>query len=138
MATHADDGREVRLAFFLRLEFQDGTHKAPTQDYHGSGRVHIHAVYFVEDPGALRLERKASASLDEPGDIPSYVRSSQLDRLGKSPWPLVQGPSRWDATAGRLELHHTAEDVALGVRAYFLDTMDATRCHEDLQEADDD
>ena len=29
--------------FFTRLEFQDGSKKAGTQRYHGSGRPHVHA-----------------------------------------------------------------------------------------------
>ena len=38
-ATDAD-GKELNVRVFLRVEFQDGTRKAPTQDYHGSGRPH--------------------------------------------------------------------------------------------------
>ena len=32
------------LGSFTRVEFQDGTKTAPTQDYHGPGRVHTHTV----------------------------------------------------------------------------------------------
>ena len=41
-------GGEVHpVHVFLRVEFQDGTRKAPTQDYHGSGRPHIHVLVFA-------------------------------------------------------------------------------------------
>ena len=35
----------VRNAF-VRLEFQDGKRKLPTQSYHGTGRVHLHLEYL--------------------------------------------------------------------------------------------
>ena len=41
---HAGD--QIHFPFFLRIEFQDGSRKEPTQDYHGSGRPHLHMLIF--------------------------------------------------------------------------------------------
>ena len=41
---------DQKLQAFLRLEIQDGSRKAPTQDYHGSGRVHLHLFDHGADP----------------------------------------------------------------------------------------
>ena len=32
---------------FIRLEFQDATRKALSQEYHGSGRIHLHMLGFA-------------------------------------------------------------------------------------------
>ncbi|MCR9130896.1 MAG: hypothetical protein NXI12_15430, partial [Alphaproteobacteria bacterium] len=45
---------EKPLNFFLRLEYQDGTRKAPTHSHHGSRRVHLHIVAFMPPPGRGR------------------------------------------------------------------------------------
>eukprot|EP00973_Karenia_brevis_P077664 10793206-Karenia_brevis.AAC.1 len=60
------DAESGRIAYFLRVEFQDGTRKAPTQDYHGSGRPHTHWVMCAEKPESISLHTVASASMDHP------------------------------------------------------------------------
>lgn len=45
-----DPAGNKRVALMSRIEFQDGTHKSPTQDYHGSGRPHLHFVVCAERP----------------------------------------------------------------------------------------
>ena len=39
----------VNYLHFYVLEFQNGSRKEPTQDYHGSGRVHLHLLGFADD-----------------------------------------------------------------------------------------
>lgn len=135
----------VRL--FLRVEFQDGTRKAATQDYHGSGRPHVHVLVFASKEALLcmKLPETVLASIPEAVDaedvLPGAVRGSQLDRSGKSGWPACAEDSKWKEPsdgAVQLQLHHPAEDKWQGLRPYFLDIMDALRCHQDFQFADDD
>ena len=130
---------EGRVATMVRVEFQDGTRKAPTQDYHGSGRVHVHAVVCVEHPRTARLDRAASASLPEDDDdLHGYVVASQLDKKHDTPWQVHDGRSRWDPSTDATLLHHTQEDHDAGVRAFFPDGLDAKKCHMDIQECNDD
>ena len=107
-----EHGQARRLHFFLRLEYQDGTRKAATQDYHGSGRVHVHVVIFVrpEDVEQLRLDEVASATLPEDTDLRGYVEGSQYDRDKKSGWPVHEEATCYDREAGAWRLQHTEED----------------------------
>ena len=66
------------------------------------------------------------------------VEASQLDRKERSGWPVEDSENRWDNNTGALKLHHTVEDKSRGLRPYFIDIMEALRCHQDLQYADDD
>ena len=124
------------INFFTRIEFQDGSKKPGTQRYHGSGRPHVHALFWVRDLAQLDFAGVAAATLDLSGDqealIP-YVRGSQLDQHGESRWPVHEGPSDLDAASGALRLRHTKDDAAEGVRGYFPDVMSALKCHQDLQ-----
>jgi hypothetical protein len=115
-----DDEDDEDVMIFLRVEFQDGVRKDSTQDYHGSGRPHTHEIHFVDDMKALRLHEKVSVSVPPPGDdlMRNYVMSGQLDRKS-TPWPIHEGPSRWDPATKTYRLHHTAEDHGLKVRAFF-------------------
>jgi len=133
-ATDAD-GKEVDFAPFLRLEFQDGTHKLPTQDYHGSGRPHTHMLGFGDHPADWQMHHWASATLppeDQP-EMRGYVLGSQTDRDGKSQWPVHEERSYWDEVAETYRLHHTADDNACGRRAYATIPMEGAPCHQDLQ-----
>ena len=124
------------LNFFARLEFQDGSKKAGTQRYHGSGRPHVHALFWVKDMEAAKLEEVVSATAVLPEGqeaLAAYVRGSQLDRHGDSRWPIHEAPSQFDAEEEKLHLRHTEEDAAEGVRGYFPDVMGALKCHQDLQ-----
>ena len=73
-------GRPRKLHFFLRLEYQDGTRKSPTQDYHGSGRVHLHVIIFVrsEDVEKLPIAETVSATLPEDPDLRGYVQGQSI------------------------------------------------------------
>ena len=127
-----EQGRKKRVHAFTRLEFQDGHRKPASQDYHGSRRVHVHALFFVDDADVpqLQLERKLAATLPEDPDLRGYVQGSQLDRRGGSGWPVFHGA--YDDVAGRkLHLHHTQEDKDSG------DVLDVLKCHQDWQFADD-
>ncbi|CAE8671044.1 unnamed protein product, partial [Polarella glacialis] len=139
------DGGQVKLTSFQRAEFQDGKRKAPTQDYHGSGRAHSHSLEFVgkenraADLAALQLDLCVSAS-GSSGDVfvEGYVQASQKDRHGRTPWPLHEGESHFDTEAGRYVLRHTKQDVEDGIRGYYKETMAVTKCHEDVQLCYDD
>ncbi|CAK8987418.1 unnamed protein product, partial [Durusdinium trenchii] len=138
------DGRPHPVQVFLRVEFQDGTRKAPTQDYHGSGRPHVHVLIFCSSAAvaAMSLPQAVSAAMPEPEDeadiFPGVVRSSQCDRSGRSGWPVESQDNRWDAEAKKLRLRHPPADHARGLRPFFVDVLDALRCHQDFQFADDD
>ena len=127
---------QPKVHFFTRLEFQDGSKKVGTQRYHGSGRPHVHALFWVQDIAAVALETKASATQDwspEATHMQAYVRGSQLDQHGDSRWPLHEEPSAFDPVSGKVQLYHTQDDATDGVRAFFPDVLDALRCHQDLQ-----
>ncbi|CAK9052062.1 unnamed protein product [Durusdinium trenchii] len=138
------DGRPQSVHVFLRIEFQDGTRKAPTQDYHGSGRPHVHVLVFApkEALRSMKLEESVFATLPEPLDendpLPGIVEGSQLDRAGRSGWPLHMESSQWDSATDTLLLHRNRDNKAKGLRPYFLPVMEALRCHQDLQVSDDD
>ena len=67
------------FGIFNRLEFQDGTRKAPTQDYHGSGRPHTHSVLFGDraDFARLPLPEVLSASPVENSLVEGSVRRAR-------------------------------------------------------------
>ena len=134
------DGSEASVVSFLRLEFQDGKRRDPSQDYHGSGRAHARQLVHVdsqrrdEDMEALRLERCVQATLEvEPASLHGFVAASQLDGNGKTPFPVCEGASRYNSNARAYEFHHTAEDHSKGVRGYFGPLMEVTKCHQDAQ-----
>ena len=134
----AEDGTPVDIAYMLRIEFQDGTRKDPTQDYHGSGRPHIHVLIWVSPfRKCVPLPTVAATTMDlSDDDMKGYVEGSQLDSKGETPWKVHTGPSCWaelQREGCELDLRHTEEDHREGVRAYFLDIMDALKCHQDLQ-----
>ena len=132
-------GKPLRLRHMLRQEFQDGARKAPTQDYHGSGEVHIHGVVFAERSADIRLDGVASATRPAEGTaLRGIVQRSQLDWKGKTPWPVHERPNEWDEGLGCTKLRHDESDHTDGVRAYLREKLAALRCHMDLQETDDD
>ena len=122
--------------FFTRIEFQDGSKKAGTQQYHGSGRPHVHALFWLENPDASALGSVAAATeslLESEQNLAAFVRGSQRDRDGESRWPLHDDLPQFDPASLGRRLPHTEHDAAHGVRGYFPDVMDALRCHQDLQ-----
>jgi hypothetical protein len=127
-----DSGKRTVLNYFSRLEFQDGSRKAPTQAYHGSGRVHLHCILWLENMETINLDKVISATVP-PDPLGAYVKGSQEDRDGNSRWPVREEPSTYDEDRDLLLLQHTEEDSDTGRRAYFPDIMDAMRCHQDLQ-----
>ena len=137
---YARDGRGqiLDLPFFSRLEFQDGTRKQATQDYHGSGRPHVHVLIFCSRPELLPLGQVVSASASSPApklhtSLKCYALGSQLDHSKNSGRDVCLEPSHYDESANAWYLYHTPRDKALGFRAFFLVIMDALKCHQDLQ-----
>lgn len=108
----AEDGQvKTVVNYFQRLEFQDGKRKLPTQDYHGSGRVHVHSLDYLQHVEAIGLEHKFSATV--PGEDEPALRGYMLGRphgRSDSGWPVEDGPSRYDAEVGIVKLHHTQQD----------------------------
>ena len=132
------DGR-VSLGVFNRIEFQDGTRKAATQDYHGSGRVHTHTVLFgsLNDFARLPLTRVLSAAPVANPIVESYCQAVQMDTFtGKSGWPVREEESQW-TQEGYFRLHHDAASQQAGRRACFPDVMEAEPLHEDVLVVDD-
>lgn len=93
-------GQEHAVKLFLRVEFQDGTRKAPIQDYHGSGRPHVHVLVFASQEAMqhMSLPETVMATVPQPIDaedvLPGAVRGSQLDRSRRSGWPVQEGKSQ--------------------------------------------
>ena len=50
-----------------QIHSQDGTQKAPTQDYHGSSRPHVHVSFFAS-LAAMNLPELVPATLPEASD----------------------------------------------------------------------
>ena len=84
----------------------------------------------------MNLEKHVSATLPREGHLRGYVRGSQLDEGGNSKLPVEDSASGWDAEAGRFRLRHTKADHASGLRAFFIDIMEALKCHQDVSIAD--
>ena len=99
------NGRRCRINFAARLEYQDGKRKAASQDYHGRGAIHLHAVIFAEDLACLNLHQKLFATEPLEGHP---LRGYILDQLSYSGsgWPIFEKPSRWDPTKEALQLEH--------------------------------
>ena len=121
--------------FASRLEFQDGSRKRGTQKYHGRGTVHSHSLDYMVNTKAAALETKISATVPPETEplLRGLVLDSQLD-WSRSNWPIREEPSMWGEESERVLLHHSAEDSDLHVRAYVPETMEVTKCHEDLQQ----
>ena len=149
-AKDGSGGRTV-LNFFGRLEYQDGKRKryvneqeAATQFYHGRGTAHLHMLVWLRHVEAVKLEEAVSASTpeDNPG-LASLVEGSQRSWTG-SGWPRRDEPSQYDAAAGLLRLHHSAQDfckrnkkgVPEGIRAYLPEVLASLWCHTDVQLSD--
>ena len=129
-------GRILDLPFFARLEFQDGTRKAATQDYHGSGRPHVHVLVFCKKPQLLPMADVACATVS--GDqlhpaLKQYVLGSQRDQSKNSGRDVSQEPTYYDREAAAWRLYHSPKDKAAGLRAFFPLVMDSLKCHQDLQ-----
>ena len=96
-----DPWKKHKVHVFLRVEFQDGTRKAPTQDYHGSGRPRVHLFCSKAAFAGMGLDETVSATipddLEESDVLPGVVRGSQLDQHGESGWPKHKGFSGWNS-----------------------------------------
>ena len=126
-------GQKNGVRYFVRVEYQDGSKKEGTQKYHGSGRPHIHALFWLPDVAAAKLDQVISATLPEEENLAAYVSGSQNDRKGHSMWEVHEGESWTDPETGKVHLRHTQEDRHNGTRGYFPILMDALRCHQDVQ-----
>ena len=136
----ADEDSNVStvVAHVTRLEFQDGKRKQASQKYHGRGTVHSHSLDFLENIEAIGLEEKLQATLPPKDTEPflhGLVQDSQKD-YKDSKLPVRNEPSAWNPETGSVALHHTEEDKEEHVRAYLKPTMEITKCHEDVQQAD--
>ena len=114
LAAEGEPGTKTVVNYFQRLEFQDGKRKLPTQDYHGSGRVHAHSLDYLQCVEKIGLEKKMSATVpgaEDDAALRGYVLGRPHGR-SDSGWPVEEGESRWDPEAGLVRLHHTADDKA--------------------------
>ena len=126
------------LSRVTRLEFQDGKRKLGKQAYHGRGTVHSHSLDFLQNLARIELEKKLSAHLPDKQAQPllhGLVLDGQCDRTN-SGLPVREEASTWDPLSGKALLQHTEEDKDLKIRPYFPLTMEVTKCHEDVQQAD--
>ncbi|CAK0875921.1 unnamed protein product [Prorocentrum cordatum] len=136
------DGRQVRVQSFTRLEFQDGSRKEGTKRYDGSGRPHLHVLFFADDDSMANMGLEQHLFATQPDgfsdDLQGYVDGSQFNKHGdaESKWPIYHGPSGVHGDDGVLQLKHTEEDHDAGLRAYCADVMDGLPCHQDWQTSD--
>ena len=136
-AVNGEERSNTVVNFCSRLEFQDGKRKPKGQQYHGRGTVHSHSLDFLKNKAAIKLEAKIAAV--EPSEAEPLLRGlvldSQRDRA-RSQVAIREEPSIWDNEAGRVRLQHRESDCYKHIRAYFRDSMEVTKCHEDVQMAD--
>ena len=127
------------LGHVTRLEFQDGKRKRARQAYHGRGTTHSHSLDFLENKAAIRLQTKLSAHLppkDEDTLLHGLVLDGQRDYTN-SGVEVREESSAWDEEAQLVRLQHTKEDKELCIRPYFPQAMGVTKCHEDVQQGND-
>ncbi|CAE7341203.1 Pif1, partial [Symbiodinium sp. CCMP2456] len=113
-STAAEGSNKTVVNYFQRLEFQDGKRKLPTQDYYGSGRVHVHSLDYLQNVEEIGLEHKMSATAPDAEEQPA-LRGYMLGRphgRSDSGWPVKGGESRYDPEDKIVRLHHTEEDKA--------------------------
>ena len=134
LAVRDKTGRSRKLHGFVRIEFQDGTRRLATQEYHGSGRPHLHLLVFGDDDlvRTLDMPHLASATMPADEDLAGYVRGSQLDHRQDSGRAVFEEETQFLEATGAWKLRHTRADKAVGLRAYFPDVLDALKCHQDL------
>ncbi|CAJ1417479.1 unnamed protein product [Effrenium voratum] len=134
LAVRDETGRGRKLHGFVRIEFQDGTRKLATQEYHGSGRPHLHLLVFGDDDlvRTLDMPTLASATMPADEDLAGYVRGSQLDHNQDSGRAIFEEQTQFVEETGAWKLRHSRADKAVGLRAYFPDILDALKCHQDL------
>ena len=132
-------GRSTVVTYFGRFEFQDGKRKEGTQKYHGRGSPHLHILIWLENIDAIKLEEQLSATVPKKDDAftTAYVLGDATTP-GKSACQVHEGKSGWDEEDCKFRLHHSEEDYCDGRRAYFLDFMEALKCHQDVQITDSD
>ncbi|CAE7787117.1 unnamed protein product [Symbiodinium sp. CCMP2592] len=92
------------VEIFGRLEFQDGKrkrHVGPGQSYHGSGRVHLHLLIWLQAADSIDWPRIVRADIPdatmEP-ELHDLVHGSQLD-WEDSAWPRRDAPTLFDKDA---------------------------------------
>ena len=119
------------------MEFQDGKRKPKGQQYHGRGTVHSHSLDFLKNKATIKLETKIAAvePTEEEPLLRGIVLDSQRDR-SRSQVAVREEPSIWDDEAARVRLQHKEGDFQKHIRAYFRESMEVTKCHEDVQMAD--
>ncbi|CAK0885979.1 unnamed protein product [Prorocentrum cordatum] len=136
------DGKQVRVQSFTRLEFHDGGRKEGAKRHDGSGRPHLHVLFFADDEAMANMGLEHHLFATKPEDFPDhlkgYVDGSQMDRHGggESKWPIYHGPSGVHNSDGILELKHTENDHDAGMRAFCADVMDGQPCHQDWLKSD--
>lgn len=137
--TEDEPHEETSAGFFFRLEYQDGKRKKATQAYHGSGRVHCHSLNYLENPERVGLHRKISATVpaDDQVALKAYMLGRPHTAGAETGWPVFEGESAWDDANQQLLLHHTQEDRDAGHRAYFPETLEIAKCHQDAVVAND-
>ena len=93
MAATLPGGQRCRINFAARLEFQDGKRKQASQQYHGRGAVHLHALLFAEELEALQLHSRLQATeppeghhlrgyVDGPVELHGQRVASSRSRVG--------------------------------------------------------
>ena len=86
LAGKDEEGKPIKVIVFLRLEFQDGTHKEGVKRYEGSGRPHVHVLLFSDDMDKLKLEEFVSAALPAEAVLRGKAACSQRDREADYPF----------------------------------------------------
>ena len=111
----------VKVAYCMRLEFQDGKRRLDNVDY-GRGAVHLHGCIFVESIKDMKLEKKILAIIPEDPCLKGVVLDSQCD-YKSSGIPLREDESIYDESLDQVLLHHPREAHSLHLRPYVLEDL---------------
>ena len=128
-----------KVYVFIRLEFQDGSRKAPTKDYHGSGRVHLHMLGFADAEQMMQIPWSTIVTGLMPQQdtvLRNYVQNSQIDRDGQSGCIVHNEESTYSEERHTLLIAHDEHAQRAGLRPYNPAIMDAFPRHQDFQAAD--
>lgn len=129
------------VSFFTRIEYQDGSKKEGTQRYHGSGRPHVHALFWLRK---TKPPRSWKTAWPQPWTCPRTKRhwprwcrgrsETGADKAGGRCTPAhlssTPSPSSFTCTT-RKKMHRKGSE---GISPPFWMRCDVTKMHRSLRE----
>ena len=97
----------------------------------------MHVLIWCDDPSKLPVKTQVAASTQNISEeMKGYVENTQPDPHGESGQAVCEDATHWDEEQNVWRLQHTSEDDHAGLRAYFVEVMDALKCHQDVTMCD--